>query len=111
MKVVDDTFTVNRKRTLALLEEITSHGLNCFEFTGGVRADTLDETLVEKMREANFRRVTLGVESGSPRILKMIRKGETNDDVKRAVKSAQNGRHHVPRVLHDRAAGGDAGGH
>lgn len=84
-KVVDDTFTVSRKRTLALLEEITAHGLNCFEFTGGVRADTLDETLVEKMREANFRRVTLGVESGSPRILKMIRKGETNDDVKRAV--------------------------
>ncbi|MGB9617302.1 MAG: B12-binding domain-containing radical SAM protein, partial [Desulfomonilaceae bacterium] len=33
----------------------------------------------------NFRRVTLGVESGSPRILKMIRKGETNDDVRRAM--------------------------
>ncbi len=86
VKVVDDTFTVNRKRTLELLDEIIAAGLNCFEFTGGVRADTLDETLVSKMREANFRRVTLGVESGSPRILKMIRKGETNEDVKRAVK-------------------------
>lgn len=85
VKVVDDTFTVSRKRTLELLEQIIAQGLNCFEFTGGVRADTLDETLVEKMREANIRRVTLGVESGSPRILKMIRKGETNDDVKRAV--------------------------
>jgi anaerobic magnesium-protoporphyrin IX monomethyl ester cyclase len=85
VKVVDDTFTVNRKRTLKLLDEIIAAGLNCFEFTGGVRADTLDETLVEKMREANFRRVTLGVESGSPRILKMIRKGETNEDVKRAI--------------------------
>ncbi len=41
--------------------------------------------MVRKMREANFRRVTLGVESGSPRILKMIRKGETNEDVKSAV--------------------------
>lgn len=85
VKVVDDTFTVNRKRTLALLDEIIAAGLNCFEFTGGVRADTLDETLVAKMREANFKRVTLGVESGSPRILKMIRKGETNEDVKRAI--------------------------
>jgi anaerobic magnesium-protoporphyrin IX monomethyl ester cyclase len=85
VKVVDDTFTVNRKRTLALLDEIIAAGLNCFEFTGGVRADTLDEALVTKMREANFRRVTLGVESGSPRILKMIRKGETNEDVKRAI--------------------------
>ena len=85
VKVVDDTFTVNRKRTLELLDEIITAGLNCFEFTGGVRADTLDEVLVTKMREANFRRVTLGVESGSPRILKMIRKGETNEDVKRAI--------------------------
>jgi anaerobic magnesium-protoporphyrin IX monomethyl ester cyclase len=86
VKVVDDTFTVNRKRTLALLDEIVAAGLNCFEFTGGVRADTLDEALVGKMRDANFKRVTLGVESGSPRILKMIRKGETNEDVKRAIK-------------------------
>lgn len=86
VKVVDDTFTVNRKRTITLLEEIIQEGLNSFEFTGGVRADTLDENVVGKMREANFRRVTLGVESGSPKILKMIRKGETNEDVKRALR-------------------------
>lgn len=86
VKVVDDTFTVNRKRTLELLDEIIAAGLNCFEFTGGVRADSLDEALVAKMRAANFRRVTLGVESGSPRILKKIRKGETNEDVKKAVR-------------------------
>jgi radical SAM superfamily enzyme YgiQ (UPF0313 family) len=86
VKIVDDTFTVSRKRTLKLLEEIIDKELNCFEFTGGVRADTLDKAIVEKMREANFRRVTLGVESGSARILKMIRKGETNEDVKKALK-------------------------
>ncbi len=85
VKVLDDTFTVNRKRTLRLLEEIIAQGLNRFEFTGGVRADTLDGELVAAMRKANFRRVTLGVESGSPRILKMIRKGETNEQVKRAL--------------------------
>ncbi len=85
VKVVDDTFTVNRKRTIALLERIIVENLNRFEFTGGVRADTLDETLVEKMHQANFKRVTLGVESGSPKILKSIRKGETNDQVKRAL--------------------------
>jgi radical SAM superfamily enzyme YgiQ (UPF0313 family) len=85
VKIVDDTFTVNRTRTLQLLEEIIHRGLNCFEFTGGVRADTLDEQLVDRMKEANFRRVTLGVESGSPRILKLIRKGETNEDVIRAI--------------------------
>jgi len=85
VKIVDDTFTVSRKRTLELLDRIIDRKLNRFEFTGGVRADTLDDELVQRMREANFRRVTLGVESGSPRILAKIRKGETNDDVKRAV--------------------------
>ncbi|MDQ7785280.1 MAG: radical SAM protein [Desulfomonilaceae bacterium] len=85
VKVVDDTFTVHRKRTIELLDEIIAEDLNCFEYTGGVRADTLDEELVQKMRQANFRRVTLGVESGSPRILKSIHKGESNEDVKRAV--------------------------
>lgn len=86
IKVLDDTFTVSRKRTLTLLGEIVKRGFNRFEFTGGVRADTLDEELVEMMHHANFRRVTLGVESGSPRILAMIHKGETNDDVKRAIR-------------------------
>jgi radical SAM superfamily enzyme YgiQ (UPF0313 family) len=85
VKVLDDTFTLHKKRTIELLDAIVAHGLNRFEFTGGVRADTLDEAVVERMRRANFRRVTLGVESGSPRILKMIRKGETNEDVKRAL--------------------------
>lgn len=85
VKVLDDTFTVSRRRTLEILTEIVARGLNIFEFTGGVRADTLDETVVAAMAEANFKRVTLGVESGSPRMLKMIRKGETNEDVRRAV--------------------------
>ncbi len=89
-KVVDDTFTVSRKRTMDILQQIIDRGLNCYEFTGGVRADTLDEILVSKMAEANFRRVTLGVESGSPKILKLIRKGETNEDVKRAVGLLRN---------------------
>ncbi|MCX5871946.1 MAG: radical SAM protein [Deltaproteobacteria bacterium] len=86
VKILDDTFTVVKSRTLELLDAIIASNLNCFEFTGGVRADTLDKTLVRKMRDANFKRVTLGVESGSPRILKSIRKGENNDHVKSAVR-------------------------
>jgi radical SAM superfamily enzyme YgiQ (UPF0313 family) len=85
VKIVDDTFTVNKNRTIQLLDQIVEHGLNRFEFTGGVRADTLDDAVVQKMQRANFRRVTLGVESGSPKILEQIRKGETNEQVKRAI--------------------------
>jgi anaerobic magnesium-protoporphyrin IX monomethyl ester cyclase len=84
VKFLDDTFTNGKKRTAALLDEIIRNNLK-FEFTGGVRADTLDEQLASKMAEAGFRRVTLGVESGSSKILDLIRKGETNEDVKRAL--------------------------
>ena len=86
VKIVDDTFTVSKSRTSRLLDRIVKEGLNCFEFTAGVRADTLDENLVVQLKQANFRRVTLGVESGSPRILEMIRKAETNEDVVRAMR-------------------------
>jgi radical SAM superfamily enzyme YgiQ (UPF0313 family) len=85
VKIVDDMFTVNKKRIMKLLDEIIDRGLNRFEFTGGVRADSLDKELVDRMKAANIQRVTLGVESGSPRILKLVHKGETNEHVKRAV--------------------------
>lgn len=86
VKILDDTFSVNHSRTMALLHEIISRGLNTFTFTCGVRADTLDENLVHKMRAANFRRVTLGVESASPRILEGIRKGEDPEAMRRGIK-------------------------
>ncbi|MGC8657946.1 MAG: B12-binding domain-containing radical SAM protein [Desulfomonilaceae bacterium] len=86
VKILDDTFTINKTRTMKLLDAIIANGLNCFEFTGGVRADTLDKRLAQKMSEANFKRVTLGIESGSPKILKLIRKGETNEQVIDAVR-------------------------
>ncbi|MFH0822164.1 MAG: radical SAM protein [Pseudomonadota bacterium] len=90
VKVIDDTFTLGKKRTLDFLQALIGEGLNCFEFTGGVRVDTLDEEIAATMHEAGFRRVTLGVESGSPKILRMIRKGTTNDRVKRAVELLRN---------------------
>jgi anaerobic magnesium-protoporphyrin IX monomethyl ester cyclase len=86
VKILDDTFSVDHSRTMALLHGIINRGLNSFTFTCGVRADTLDENLVHKMRTANFRRVTLGVESASPRILERIRKGENPEAMRRGIK-------------------------
>jgi radical SAM superfamily enzyme YgiQ (UPF0313 family) len=83
VKALDDTFTVVRKRTSDLLREIIAANFD-FEFTAGVRCDTLDDNIASKMALAGFKRVTLGVESGSPRILEAIRKGETNAQVIRA---------------------------
>ncbi len=90
IKIVDDTFTVNKNRTIDLLDRIIELNWRNVEFTGGVRADTLDEKIVDKMALAGFKRVTLGVESGSPKILKLIRKGETNQQVSNAINLLRN---------------------
>ena len=77
VKILDDTFTMHPPRTHALLDAIIAQGLNRLEFTCGVRADTIDRALARKMRLAGIQRVTLGLESGSPAILRLIQKGHT----------------------------------
>ncbi|RJR50793.1 MAG: radical SAM protein [Desulfobacteraceae bacterium] len=86
VKIIDDTFTIDRSRTIRLLDAIVSEGLTKFEFTAAVRADSMDPKLALAMRKANVKRVTLGVESGSPKILQMIRKGETGAGIARGIR-------------------------
>jgi len=71
--VKDDTFTANRRRALAICRAIRDRGLN-FLWSCDTRADVLDDELLRAMRLAGCQRISLGVESGSPKILKNIRK-------------------------------------
>ncbi len=71
--IKDDTFTANRKRTLSICEGILSRGL-AFNWSCDARADNLNEDLLRAMRIAGCGRISLGVESASPEILKNIRK-------------------------------------
>jgi radical SAM superfamily enzyme YgiQ (UPF0313 family) len=78
----DDTMTVNRKR----MEEIC--GLlgkldiiyRCF-----IRSDTVDRPLLERMKSSGCVEVGIGLESGSQRILDIVRKGETVEDNIKAI--------------------------
>jgi radical SAM superfamily enzyme YgiQ (UPF0313 family) len=79
----DDIFTVNRERTLELCEEIRRRGVrvawNC-----QTRADCVDREVLTAMRAAGCSTVCMGIESGSPRILDVLRKRETVEDSIRA---------------------------
>ncbi len=77
----DDTFTTDRRRVLALCQGIRERGLS-FLWSGDTRADVLDEELVLAMRLAGCERLSLGVESGSPRILKSINKRTTLQQIR-----------------------------
>jgi radical SAM superfamily enzyme YgiQ (UPF0313 family) len=80
----DDTFTVNRKRTLEicrlLRERVPGIAWRC-----DTRADCIDEELARAMRRAGCVQANIGIESGSERILKMIKKGETKEQIAQGI--------------------------
>jgi radical SAM superfamily enzyme YgiQ (UPF0313 family) len=73
--VVDDIFNMDRKRTEDVFRRIINLRQNWrLYFVNGLRADIMTRELVELMAEAGTVWVTYAVESGSPRIQKLVKK-------------------------------------
>ncbi len=86
--IKDDTFTADRKRALAICRGILDRKLN-FLWSCDTRADAVDEELLQAMRLAGCQRLSLGVESASPEILKNIRKNISPEQVLDATRMMQ----------------------
>ncbi len=78
--IKDDTFTTNRKRVIELCRGIRERGTK-FLWSCDTRVDVLGEELLYEMRLAGCERLSLGVESGSPRILRQIDKKITVEKI------------------------------
>src|ERR1700691_1752668 len=73
--VVDDIFNMDRKRTAAIFRMIIGLRKNWrLYFVNGLRADIMTRELVDLMADAGTVWVTYAVESGSPRIQKLVKK-------------------------------------
>ena len=81
----DDTFTIRRERIFEIRDEIKRRGLNV-QWDVRARANNLDAEVVKAMKEAGVARIHIGVESGSPRILKIMKKGITIEQAHNAFK-------------------------
>jgi len=84
---LDDNFLVNKKRIYLLLEEIKKRDLHkkmIFNFQA--RGDNTDEKLLKDLYDGGFRSIFFGIETSSNRIMKIIKKGETVEEVVEAVK-------------------------
>jgi len=85
----DDTFTLRRKwvfKLCDLMEKRTPKLL----WACNTRADTIDEELMVRMRQAGLRCIHLGIESGSQRILdKVYHKGITLQQVRKVCDMAR----------------------
>jgi len=84
--IIDDNFTMDTayaKKFLLRLKELDL-GMT-WAVPNGVRMDTLDDELLKLMKETGLYMVSLGIESGSDRVLKLMKKGITTSQIRRAV--------------------------
>jgi radical SAM superfamily enzyme YgiQ (UPF0313 family) len=80
IQIKDDTFTTNKKRVIQLCRGIRERKLQ-FLWSCDTRVDVLSDELLHEMRLAGCERLSLGVESGSQRILDAIDKKITTDEI------------------------------
>lgn len=85
IRFFDDVFTMDKARVIEICREILKRKLD-FVWECEARANTIDEELVREMRRARCEFIDLGIESGSDRILKNIKKNIT---VEQAITSAK----------------------
>ena len=86
----DDNFTLNKKRVYEICDEIERRKLkNLFiRCSNGIRADRVDRQMLARLKEIGVREVGFGVDGGNNKVLGHLKKGETIEQIDRAIKDA-----------------------
>lgn len=89
IEIEDDEFFANSERIKKIAELILANNLDIEIFTT-CRIDYvvnfMDENYLDLIKRAGFKTLAFGVESGSPKIQKLIKKGITNEQVLTVIK-------------------------
>jgi len=83
----DDTFTINKKWVHDFCDEIIKEDLE-FTWSAQIRAD-VEYDLLRKMRKAGCRLVIVGFESGSDKVLRVMKKGITVENSRNFARAAK----------------------
>ena len=84
--IVDDNFTMFRDRVVEFCDGLQERHLKIhFTFPNGVRIDTLDRELLQVLKQAGCYSMIVGVESGSDRVLKDMKKSLTTETIRQGV--------------------------
>ncbi len=85
-QINDDVFNLNPQRVMDICRLILERKLDItWELWNGMRVNGVTEELLDLMKRSGCRLVNFGCESGSPRVLKVIKKGLNKDMVTKAV--------------------------
>ncbi|MCK6530861.1 B12-binding domain-containing radical SAM protein [Myxococcota bacterium] len=82
---VDSMFAVSRKRLDRICDEMERRAPLPLTWTCTVRANSVTREMLARMKANRCWRVRLGIESGSPRVLRLIKKDVTLEQVRDAV--------------------------
>lgn len=89
LEILDDIFNYDIKRAKDIFDMIRDEGLKFhITFPNGLRAELMDEELVDKFRKNGVYWMTFAIESGSPRIQKEIRKNLNLEKARRNIELA-----------------------
>lgn len=70
---VEDVLTLDKQYSLSLCDEIDKRKLK-ITFEGSTRANLFDEELAERLAKSGLIRISFGLESADPKVLKIIKK-------------------------------------
>jgi anaerobic magnesium-protoporphyrin IX monomethyl ester cyclase len=89
IKIIDEMFVFNEKHVLNICDLIIDRGydLNIWAYA---RVNTVNEKLLRRLKEAGFKWLAYGIESGNDRVLKSVSKGITVNKIKHAIKLTQD---------------------
>lgn len=88
-QIWDDNFTMNKERAMEFCNLLIKENINLeWWCPNGLRIETLDEELLKKMKESGCYSMAVGIESGSEKIQKDMKKFLNLDKAREIVKLA-----------------------
>jgi len=84
-QIMDDLILINKKWLHEVCDEIIKRDIKVSFFSSGGKPNIVDKEILEKMKEAGFKRISYGIESGSQTMLDIMRKKTKVQDNYKAV--------------------------
>jgi len=88
IKIIDEMFVLNNEHVSKICDLIGERGysLNIWAYA---RINTVDESMLRRLKGAGFTWLAYGIESGNDRVLKSVTKGITVEKIKQTVRLTQ----------------------
>lgn len=87
---VDDSFLMDKERVMQLCDMIQQKNFHKKAiFDCQARGDTVDEQILKRLKESGFRGIHFGIETASERLMKLIDKKETVQQVVKGIRLAK----------------------